>query len=947
MKLAVFILFFCFSAYAAVDVEKRRTQIIKIIDEELSEVKRLNTQTGRSNPDLLLRQAELNLEKARLIRERENINYLKIPAKKRSKVNKKKYFSKSSRYFSEANRVCLTITRKFKRYKKMGDVYYILGFNAKEANKQKTAAKYLKKAGQNSRVKITKVKSQISLAEIYYNQKKYEKAVPLYEKALAQYKDKWWTKDSFNLAWCYYRTNRMKKAISKMKEVFEVSKNKKFIDMRPQVERDIGLFFASNNRVDQGIEFYKKIGINFTDQLLRIGVNLLNQGKYTKSDQVLSYALKYEKDPKKISEIYIEKLNLYNTFGKYARHLVISRTLVESYKKNNLTANQIKSLKFQMEKVAAILQRQVIGKTYTRLPKARQKKANQAIEYFELISVVDKKRANEFKYLKAETAYAAGLNQRAYSYYKETYERTLKTKNSKFRMRAVEGMLVVLGKGKKTNYTNNIYVFEAYITHSPKSKKSKNIYERLFNNYIATKQLDKAKTVIDRFVKYYPRDLTQEAMIAKLMEERRKKKDNDSIRQWIRDIDAGKYYVSAKYKNKLQELLTTMQIEDVQGELAKGNKKVALVGYLDILNDKFSTKRSKINAKYNLAALYYELGDADNSYKWSIAALNEMGSKDVLKFSSSFVTISNFLFTTLEFEKSADISKKYIDKICFVNTKKKNIAFKNAAFIYLADGKVQQAEELLKKALKCKIPASYREEVEYEIMREYFVQKNWTRYEQYAMQVSNSSRYYAKATEDFLNLVTLHRKFNNTDKVMRFKSILSKLYYKAKKKNKAVPLRVIDYFASQKISEMKVIEKRLNQIQFKFPENVFARLQKSKLETLTKLTEKANDVQATGSGVGIIHSFKILSRSYKNVAQEIFDFVPKNKSKEYIAAFKKDFNQVGTQLSGAAKQYASEAKRTLKKNIILSKNNFFFQENKVPVKFFGEHHGHFMDRGGR
>ena len=54
------------------NVEQRRIQILNLIEEELREVKRLNKQNGSRNASLLLRMAELLLEKARHIKEKEN-----------------------------------------------------------------------------------------------------------------------------------------------------------------------------------------------------------------------------------------------------------------------------------------------------------------------------------------------------------------------------------------------------------------------------------------------------------------------------------------------------------------------------------------------------------------------------------------------------------------------------------------------------------------------------------------------------------------------------------------------------------------------------------------------------------------------------------------------------------------------------------------------------------
>lgn len=938
-----------FSTLAFADkVSERRTKIINIINEELSELKRLNSQKANRDPNLLLRMAELNLEKARLWREEENKNYLDISESKRRKISKKNYFSKSTRYFNEANNLCRMITRKFKRFSKLAEVYYILGYNAKESNKQKTAAKYLALAGNKARDPLTKVKSQISLAEVKYNQKKYRSAIPLYESALSRHKDKWWTKDSFNLAWSYFRVGQNSKAISKMLEIYKYSESSKYIDMKSQVQRDIGLFYATANRIDDGVKFYKKVGINFSDQLLRIALSLITQGKYTQADKVLAQAQKYERRDSKKIEIYIEQMVLYEKFSKYTKHAKIAKILFDYYKQNKISTTQQTTLKYQLAKISATLQKQVISKTYKRLPRVRINKAIQAIEYFEYLSSLEQRKADEYKYLKAETAFAAGMKTQAFQYYKETFIVSNKIKNSKFKVRAMDGMIAALGVKKNINVANNIYVFEAYLGNWPRGKRAKDIYTRLFNNYLSIKEYAKAKSVLDRYAVAYKKDYkTQEAMIANLMDIDRKNKDNKSIRLWITDIDAGKYKISNKYKNKLRELLTTIQIEDVQKELAKGNKKVALVGYHKILDDKYSTKKSKINAKYNLAALYYELGDTTKSSEWALSAMNEMGSRDVSKFSDSFIAIGNFLFTSLEFNLSAKISEKYVEKTCRLKNRQKVTAVKNAAFIFLADGDIKGTQRVISLAQRCRIKNSIISLIEFELMKELKAQKKWPRYEYYISKLKNNKFYYSKIIDEAIFMSDLHKRFGNESKVKFYDSMMWKLFYKAKKNRESISMLALDEIANIKLRSMANMVNRIKLVKFTFPERVFEKRQKLKLELLTKLTSVADEIQSIGSGVGIVNSFKMLEDIYLEVAKEIYDFIPQKKSKEYIAAFKKDFSQVGKQLEGAAKEYRKEALRAIENNSILNKNNFSFQATKYPVKYYGVSNIVLMDKGGK
>ena len=947
MKIISLIILISINLSLADRIDDRRNKIIKIINEELSEVQRLNGQRNNRDPNLLLRMAELNLEKARLWKEKENKDFLSIPIKKRRKLNKKRYFRQSNKYFNEANRLCRRITKRFKGFNKIGEVYYILGFNAKESNNQNLAAKYLYRATKKSRNSQTKVKSQISLAEVNYNQKRYRKAIPLYESALSKYNDKWWTKDSFNLAWSYYRVEKYSKAISKMLDVYKRSSNKKYIDMSSQVERDIGLFYASANRVNDGIKFYKKIGINFTDQLLRVALSLISQGKYTKANKVLYQAEKYEKRKNKLLEINIEQLVLYEKFSKFNNHQTAARKIYVYFKEKKLNDSQLKTFKFQLAKVAAILQKQVVSKTYKRVPKVRFAKANQAIEYFEYLTVLAANKRDEYNYLKAETAFATGMKTRAFEYYKKTFE-TSKSDNKKtFLVRSMNGMIASLGAKKGTNVVNNIYVFEEYISRWPKGKRAKDIYSRLFRSYLSQNEYNKAKSVLERYSVAYRKDYkTQEAMIANLMDIDRKARDNKKIRAWITDIDNKKYLVSTKYARKLKELLTTIQIENVQTELNKGNKKVALVGYHKIINDPYSTKRSKINAKYNLAALYFELNDTINASLWANSALDEMSGKDVLKFSESFITISNFLFTSLSFKKSSELSEKYVTKICKYKRKSKRTALKNSAFIYLADGNISGAERMVSLGKKCRVRSSVIQLIEYEIMKEYKEQKNWVRYEYYINKLKDSKNYYPQIIDELIYAKELHQKFNNVNKVKKYNTFIWRNYYRAKKARRNISMSSLDYIAKIKLIEMDNLVAKLNLVRFEFPEKVFAKRQKLKLDLLSKLTSVADEIQAIGSGVGIVQSFKKLELSYLKVSEEILNFTPRGKSKEYIKAFKNDFNQVGSQIKLAAKEYRSEAIRAINNNEILNVDNILFQKNPIPIQYIGNDVFSLMDKGG-
>ncbi|MCO4753567.1 MAG: tetratricopeptide repeat protein [Bacteriovoracaceae bacterium] len=958
MSKRLFILLFLLlgaqSAFS-LSMDERRQKIISIIDEELSEINRLSSQVKGSNPDYLLRMAELNLEKARLWREKENKEYLELDSKKRRSVNKKKYFSKSASYFARANRLSVLITKKFPRYTNISDVYYILGFNAKEAGRDKTATKYFRSANRKSSSKsITKVKSQISLAEIYYNERKYSQAIPLYESALRKYQDKWWTKDSFNLAWCYYRDGRTSKAVNKMKEVFEQSSNPKYIDMRSQVERDIGMFYATSGKIKEGIEFFKKIGINFTRQLLRIAVTLRDQGKYTQSEKTLNYALKYEDDQKKFGEIYLEKLALYDKFGKESSHLAASKKLFSLFKKGNLSSNEVKTLNYQMQRQSAKLQKQVVSKTYKRLKKTRNRKAAMAIDYFEMLTHLDKKNADQHLFHKAETAYANYDWPKAIVFYNDAFESADKSNNKKLLVNSMEGMLSTLGQRRLSSSIKNQFyapVYEKYLSRWPRGKRAKSIYSKLFRVYLDKKDYPKAKSVLDRYAKAYPKDWkTQETMIANMMEVSRKSKDYSAIRVWIDDINANKYAVSAKYKKKLQELLTTIQIEGVQNSLSKGDKSVALKGYHKILTDPHSTKRSKVNAKYNLAALYYELGSTKNAYKWAVESLREMPTKDATSFVDSFLTISGFLFTKLQFEASADLSTRVVAKLCSSKSRKKSVAFKNSVYLHLSEGDVKKAQDLISLGKRCRVPSTHIVDAQFELMEEYRDKKMYNDYESLANQLFKVRSAQGRLVHHFFTLEGIHKKFNNTGKANLYGKFKRQAYRNAVKRKQDVPLEGLDVIADEQLQELLGLFNSMKRITLRFPEKTFNTLLKRKLSYLDRMTKKAGDIQQVGSGRGIIGAYKILVEAYDHAGQEVEDFSPAGKSKEYIASFKSSMAQVAIPLKQSALNYKAEGWKAIEDNKILSDFNYLLSPRPLDgmtIKYAYPNKAVSMDRSGR
>ena len=577
LLLALFLQSFL-SASAEGKGDRKRRELLSITNDELKELERLTRSTGKQNPVILLRRAELLLQKARLIREEENEAFLQVSANSRRLKGKKAYFAKSRKVFMQAQKVCQYILKRFRRFDKKYRVYYVLAYNAREfQNLRKSKAyfaKVLKHAPKNSPMyKNTK----IALAEMYYNDHQYGKAIPLYESLLKSTKNnKWHTKYLHNLAWCYFRKGRGERAIDTMKRVYYLSKKSKYVDMSELAERDLGQFYADEKKTDEAITFFKKNGKDLTGSLLVISKNLQEQGKYKAAAKVLNEGMRKARSNRDKIKITSELLSLYENYQNIPRHYDASKDMFQYYKEGKLSRDEKKILVYNLKKMSAQLQKDVIDKK----TKRRKFKADYSVKYFTLLSQVEKKKAHNAIFFSAEVLYSVKKYNRAADRYNESYKIAIKRRDKKIQKLALEGLLACLGKKSISKATKKKYLkfgYIAYLKKNPRGEKTNRIYQRLFETYRNEGNIIKSEEILLRYRSQFPNEVkTQEAMLARVMDYYKKKKDRQGILKWVNKINDKKFVVSKKYADKVRKLLLSMQFERVEKIASSGNNKEAL-----------------------------------------------------------------------------------------------------------------------------------------------------------------------------------------------------------------------------------------------------------------------------------------------------------------------------------------------------------------------------------
>lgn len=939
------------SSYAQ-DTESRRSELINIIDLELKEITRLNRTTGNSKPELLLRMAELLLERARLLKDKETKNILEMTPEQRRKTNMKKAFSQSNKFFIQAQRTCQLIAKKFPRYRGLGDVYYIMAFNYKEFGDEKKAERYfavsLKKTKKGT---PSYRRAQLALAETYYNQQRYKNAVPLYESALRTKDNRWWTKDALNLAWSYFRLKDYNKAIGMIREVGRLSSSKNYVDMSQEVERDLAFFYTEAGRTKEAVAFYKDKGGDVAANLLKVGMQLKNQGKFTIAQATLEEALaNTNKDSQKV-QIHVELLSVYEKFGNIEKHLNSCQTLSAYAAKGALDKESGDKLIYHVKRMAAVLQKQVVSGNYTRQKKVQSEKANAAVAYFALSAQLEPAKAARHQFHGAETMYANGDDDLAAQAYVQALNLARKNGDTKYEEMSMDGLVSTLGRPGVSAATKDKYLEFAYIASIKKErnpKKRYTLYQRLFTLYADKKEYSRAEQALVAFRKEFPRAIgVQEAMLGKVIDHYRSLNDKNSVFQWVGRINSGEFVVSKQYAEKLRLIVLTLQFDSVEKYSSKGDKKRALQGYVEIYRNKLSPKESRKNAAYNITILFHELGHSEMTKRWAENTLELFDRDDMEKFGPTFLSIGNDFLNAQRLDDAYMIYRQGLEKLCYGKSKTEKTYFRNAHIVALAKGDSAAAKSVVALGYKCKIPASDLETAQMDIIRSHADENQLN---DMLSEIDKVSKV-AKLQGELIPFLEIYRKAlaSSGRNVSSIEKRIINYYSQAKRRGYAIPVDALDSVAMIKAQDLEDYKNRLISIELKFPENVFNKSLQSKLAMLDRLTDKSKSVMSVGSGEGIAKAYRILVEAYLHVSEVVASFTPVGKSPEYVQSFKASMGQVAVPLKSKAEELRNEALAKAKSEDILSPDiNFLHTMDRVP--FGVEHHpsrqGVVMDRGG-
>ncbi len=924
------------------------SKLYKMIEKEIKTIRKMKD----LGPKLRYRLVELQSEKLKLIREKENIKFIELAAKGKVTGPKRQYFKETLSLYQKTKRDALTIVKKFPRFRYNADIFYTLALNSRDYGMDNRTEHYLKRAlshtGPYDKI-VHFIKT--ALAEHYYNDKKYQQAIGYYEDIVKRTRDEWLSKHYLNMSWCYLKTKEVDKAIGAMRTAFKLSHQKKYIDVKDQVLNAIGFFYVLADRFDEGVNFYLKHVNIPTEYLIKMAKKTADKGKIKKAQFILGEALqnaKKHKKPNNQLDVHLAKLEIYRNMKYYEYHFTTSQDILTLSQNSKLDKEKLFEATEKMKDMVGFLQVQISKDVNKFEATYSEERLNRIISYFDILSSIDRPRENLYRFYQGETYYSLKRFKDALPKYKTSMEitkRVLKLKKkpiievkgkelkqlalARQTMDALLASLEAIQQlGPKERYYYTTYSYSTHLNLWPKDPRSQVIYRKLFNIYVKKTKVKNSLKVLNKYIANYPKDQKiQRGMLIGVIDNYIKSKNITKLAAWIAKLDSGFLNFDKDYIEKATLVLVSLLFNEYQKLDSQGKKKEAIAGYAKLYKHPKYPAKVKAQSAYNIGTLYLEQKLTKLSYQWMARSLHHFEEKEILKLMPKYWTISQRMVQLQNFKVSSLLTTTLYTKFCQKDFKLKTEFFQHSIHINLVENNFKEANRLLQTANQCKIKKETQTTLAKQMMAHFMVNKKYPDYFDFFIQNKENPKLRDKLNTD---LVAIY-----WDTVMEQKEGLKKtvtnIFSKLRSKNKGIPMMssILDFenfskhdvtqFAPSLTSGPKFDEKRFN-----------TELERILSNTQT-FTSRAEILIKSGEPNIVVGTYHHLITAYNKVISAIDGLTPKGMPKEYVVAFKTQMNGLTQNFKGQVNKYHQTAFSILDKNEILSIYNNHFLKTRQNV----------------
>lgn len=903
------------------EVVNKENRLEKLMDLTNREIKSIQNNRYIS-AELKHRLFELYTERMRLMREKETAQMLKEDSSSVLKNGKDFYFSESIKQFHATQKYGLKTIEEYPKYEKHAEIFYTLAINSRDLSDNSETEKYLKLSIQNSKEQSRiKHNAKTSLAEYYYNEKKYHDAVSYYEDVLKNKNDEWYGKHLYNASWCHLKERNFSRALSLIKESFETTKEKKYVSMREQVVNAIGIFFVQADRTAEGIQFIERNINPASTYLIMLAQSSMNKNNFSTTEEVLRAALRSaenSKNPNMVMKVRLAQLDIYRENKKDDHFFNTANSILDLNKKNKIDQADVLISINKIKDVAGFMQVNLVKDKTKEVVSFNKDDYKKIIRYFDILSSLDPKEKHQYRFYQGETALSTRDFHTAMKFYIRSIMTAKKLKNkgdqTKKSIDALISTLELANINKKVEDEYTIFAFKNYLVNYPVSDKSEVIYQKLFNKYFESKKIKKATNILLVYkLNYKSSEKIHREMLTQILDHYIKNKNTDAIAFWIKHIEKGYLSFNKDYIENAIAVLGGLLFDRYQEKEKKGQLKEAMAGYESIFDSKLYPNRIKAEAAFAISVILLDQNQAKKSYKWLNESLAIFDDTNLKKLTPQLYTMSKNYRLLQQFEITKDLTSKISKRFCQEMFAEKDGMFEllstttyldkvqlNTTLSLESDFKDCRLSDRIVKRLRTDALEMIIANDQFPIAKEFFLSLE---------QTDQSKRLMQKyATQKF---------FSNPDLYLKDLIDLNKIEAEFKFDN------IISHF-----EEIKSFKNKLTTVEFHFTaqEKFNAEIYNSELEQYLSMvndfTKEAAVLSKESTPEEIIIIRDVLSVPYVNLNKAILAYIPKGVDNKYLDGFKKGMSQISESLIAKSLQLDRE------KSAFIEKNNYFFEIQK-------------------
>lgn len=652
----------------------RWTYLLKLIEEEEKTINMVKRKTDH----LMYRLFELKTERIKLYKEKENKAFLSADHNKK-KISRKKAFRQTLNRYNSTRRYGLSILKRYPRTRYKAAIYHTLALNSRDYAYDNRELGYLYKAIKNTRKRSeTWFLAMTSLAEYFYNEKKYKRAVGLYDQIINNTEDQWHTKNLYNYGWCLLKTHKFKRAIDRLEEGYKLSFNTKYIDFREQIMHSLVSFYVLGKEIDRGIKFVMEYDKRPFEALARFARKTSEKGFFAETEKLVDLAednFDKGKETEQLADLRLFQFDFYDQYRRDSKIFEMAGELAS-----------IKLTDYQKEEAIrkisekARTEQIILKKDFDKVQKAYSvARLDNLIKYFGHLSKLDRPNDAMYRYFTAETLYSVQEYKRSLKEYKVALETQLKTPSKMdLNRKVMDGIFssIDFARLKKEEEKNELeYAYLKFLQLWPKDKKAPTVHQKLFAIYLSRKDHQKMEDALAGYNKAFPKDdEVQRKLFRQRMDLSIKDEDTFRLATLVKKMQGGYLEFQREETKKSEVILANLLFNKFQKMNEEGATEDAIAGYKKVFYNAHYPQSTIAEAGFNIGILYTDIYEAAKSVKWFKKSFPLFTDKEKMVKKDYIEKMSKRSALLQDFLNAAHMQRIVLDNFCHLKKEnKKNL----------------------------------------------------------------------------------------------------------------------------------------------------------------------------------------------------------------------------------------------------------------------------------